>query len=137
MLIEILHAVQDRLRCVPDTAVPVIAGALNLSRADVHGVVSFYHDFRRTPPGRHTLKLCQAESCQAMGARGLTRHAETALGVSLGETTADGAVTLEAVYCLGNCALSPAAMIDGTLHGRLDARKLDALIGRLRGATEA
>jgi formate dehydrogenase subunit gamma len=135
-LIEILHAVQSRLSHVPEMAVPVIAEALNLSRADVHGVVSFYHDFRRTAPGRHRLRLCRAEACQSMGARKLAAHAEKKLGVAFGETTPDGAVTLEAVYCLGNCALAPAAMIDGALKGRLDEKTLDALIGRLRkGAT--
>jgi formate dehydrogenase subunit gamma len=131
-LIEILHAVQGKLRFVPETAVPVIAEALNLSRADVYGVISFYHDFRRTPPGRHSVKLCCAESCQALGARTLAAHLEKSLGMRFGETTPDGAITLEAVYCLGNCALSPAAMIDGALKGRLDDKKLDALISRLR-----
>jgi formate dehydrogenase subunit gamma len=131
-LIEILHAVQDRLRFVPGEAVPVIADALNVSRADIHGVVSFYHDFRHAPPGRHVLRLCRAEACQSMGARRLAAHAERKLGVKFGETTKDDAVTLEAVYCLGNCALAPAAMVDGALQGHLDEKKLDALVEGLR-----
>ena len=125
-LIEILHAVQQRLEHVPDAAVPIVAEALNLSRAEVHGVVSFYHDFRRAPPGRHVLRLCRAEACQSMGARELAAHVERKLAVPFGATTKDGAVTLEAVYCLGNCALAPAAMIDGALKGRLDDKKIDA-----------
>lgn len=131
-LIEILHAVQNQLRFVPNAAVPVIADALNVSRADIHGVVSFYHDFRHAPPGRHVLRLCQAEACQSMGARRLAAHAERKLGVKFGETTDDNAVTLETVYCLGNCALAPAAMVDGALQGHVDEKKLDALVDGLR-----
>lgn len=135
-LIEILHAVQSKLSYVPETAVPAIAEALNLSRADVHGVVSFYHDFRRTAPGRHVLHLCRAEACQSMGARRLAAHAEKKLGIAFGETTKDGAITLKAVYCLGNCALAPAVMIDGALQGCLDEKKLDQLIaGARKGAS--
>jgi len=127
-LIEILHEVQDALGCVPASAVPVIARALNLSRAEVHGVVTFYHHFRGAPPGRHVLRLCRAESCQAAGGGALERHATSRLGIGFGETTPDGRLTLEAVYCLGLCACSPAAMLDAEVHGRLTADRLDALL---------
>jgi formate dehydrogenase subunit gamma len=127
-LIEILHEVQAAFGCVPASAVPVIARALNLSRAEVHGVVTFYHHFRSTPPGRHVLRLCRAESCQAAGGGALERHATSRLGIGFGETTPDGRLTLEAVYCLGLCACSPAAMLDAEVHGRLTAERLDALL---------
>jgi len=127
-LIEILHRVQAALGCVPDTAVPALADALNLSRAEVHGVVTFYHDFRREPTGRHVLKLCRAEACQAMGCEALVAQAEGRLGVACGNTSPDGRVTLEAVYCLGLCATGPAAMLDGEVVGRLTRPKLDALL---------
>lgn len=128
-LLEVLHEVQAALGCVPDAAVPEIAQALNLSRAEVHGVLSFYSWFRRTPGGRTTLRLCRAEACQAIGARTLEAHVRRRLGLSPGETSADGAVTLEAVYCLGLCACAPAAMIDGEVHGRLSTERLDELLG--------
>jgi formate dehydrogenase subunit gamma len=127
-LIEILHDVQAEFGCVPPGSVPVLARALNLSRAEVHGVVTFYHHFRTTPPGRHVLKLCRAESCQAAGGVALERHAERRLGVPFGETTKDGRMTLESVYCLGLCACSPAAMLDGEVYGRLTMESLDALL---------
>ena len=127
-LIEILHSVQAALGYVPSDAVPILADGLNLSRADVHGVVTFYHFFRETPPGRHTVSLCRAEACQSMGADDLAEHAKSRLGVDFHETTTDGAFSLEPVYCLGNCACSPAAMIDGRLYGRLTAERFDALI---------
>lgn len=127
-LIEMLHDVQDRIGHVPDEAVAILAHAINRSRAEVHGVLTFYHDFHREPHGRHVVKLCGAEACQSMGCRSLARHAERKLGVRAGHTTADGAVTLETVYCLGNCALSPAVMIDGRLHGRVTPEKFDALL---------
>jgi formate dehydrogenase subunit gamma len=130
-LLPILHAVQEAFGCIPKAAVPQIAQALNLSRAEVHGVVSFYHDFRRTPPGRHVLKLCQAEACQSMGCRSLAAHVRDRLGIGLGETTPDGRVTLEVVYCLGLCATAPSAMLDGTVHGRLTPARVDALLERL------
>ncbi|HEX7060426.1 MAG TPA: formate dehydrogenase subunit gamma [Woeseiaceae bacterium] len=130
MLVQILRGICDRYSFISDAALRQVAEALNLSRADVHGVVSFYHDFRTAPPGRKVVKICQAESCQAMGGRELTAHAEQALGIALHETTADGEVTLEPVYCLGNCACSPAVMIDERVHGRVDAAKLDRLLGR-------
>jgi formate dehydrogenase subunit gamma len=127
-LIEILHAVQAALGYVPAAAVPVIAEELNLSRAEVHGVVTFYHFFRDHPVGRHVLRLCQAESCQAMGAAALTAHAKQRLGIDFHQTTADGAYTLEPVYCLGNCACSPALMVDEDLLGRVTPEKFDALV---------
>jgi formate dehydrogenase subunit gamma len=129
--LPILHALQDRFGYVDAAAVPLIADALNLSRAEIHGVVSFYHDFRDAPAGAYVVKLCRAEACQSMGSRELERHAEASLGVALGRTRPDGRVTLEAVYCLGNCALSPAVMIDGELHGRVDAARFDELIDAL------
>ena len=127
-LIEILHEVQGEFGCIPSGAVPVLARALNLSRAEVHGVVTFYHHFRSKAPGRHVLQICRAESCQAAGGRALERHAQQRLGVGFGETTPDGRVTLEAVYCLGLCACSPAAMLDNEVHGRVTPERLDALI---------
>lgn len=126
--IVILHALQGVFGYVPEAAVPIVAQTLNLSRAEVHGVVTFYHDFRREPAGRHVLKLCRAEACQAAGGDALAERAEARLGVSLGDTTADRRVTLEPVYCLGLCATAPAAMLDGRVIGRVDAKRLDALI---------
>jgi len=127
-LIEILHEVQANFGCVPPGTVPVLAHALNLSRAEVHGVVTFYHHFRTRPPGRHVLQICRAESCQAAGGRAIEQHAKKRLGVDFGGTTADGRVTLEAVYCLGLCACSPAAMLDDEVHGRVTPERLDALL---------
>jgi formate dehydrogenase subunit gamma len=126
-LLEILHAVQDQLGCVPAAAVPPIAEALNLSRAEVHGVMSFYHHFRATPAGRTHVRLCRAEACQSMRARELEAHAKRTLGVEVGETTRDGRVTLDAVYCLGNCACAPAIMVNGELHGRVTPARFDEL----------
>jgi formate dehydrogenase subunit gamma len=127
-LIEILHGVQASLGFVPPGAVPVIATELNLSRAEVHGVVTFYHFFRDHPPGRHLVRLCQAESCRSMGAVALAKHAREKLGIDFHQTTADGAFTLEPVYCLGNCACSPALMIDGDLLGRVTREDFDAMV---------
>lgn len=127
-LIELLHAVQAALGYVPEGAVPIVAEALNLSRAEVHGVVTFYHFFRETPPGKHTVHVCRAEACQAMGANGLVAHAKKRLGVDFHETTADGVFSLEPVFCLGNCALSPAAMIDDQLYGRVTPERFDQLV---------
>jgi formate dehydrogenase subunit gamma len=127
-LIEILHEVQAALGAVPPAAVPVLADALNLSRAEVHGVVTFYHDFRNEPAGRQVLKMCRAEACQAMGGEALVERAEGRLGVACGGTSADGRITLEPVYCLGLCATGPSAMMDGEVVGRLTAAKLDALL---------
>ncbi|UXI67867.1 formate dehydrogenase subunit gamma [Tahibacter amnicola] len=127
-LLPILHAVQEALGYVPPACLPRIAHALNLSRAEVHGVVSFYHHFRSTPPGRQVLALCRAEACQSVGARALETHIRSRWGIDFGETSADGAVTLEAVYCLGNCACGPSAFIDGKLVGRLTPERIDALL---------
>jgi formate dehydrogenase subunit gamma len=128
-LIEVLHAIQADLGYVPEGAVAAVAEGLNLSRAEVHGVVTFYHHFRRSRAGAHTVSLCQAEACQSMGALALAEHAQRRLGIGFHETTGDGRFTLEPIYCLGNCACSPAAMIDGKLHGRLTAERFDELIG--------
>lgn len=127
-LMPVLHAVQETFGHIPDEAVPYLAQAYNLSRAEVHGVVTFYHDFRHELPGKHVLKLCRAESCQSMGCEALVAHAEDKLGVACGNTTADGRVTFEAVYCLGLCATAPSAMIDGRVVGRLNEKKLDAIL---------
>ncbi|HSY46284.1 MAG TPA: formate dehydrogenase subunit gamma [Steroidobacteraceae bacterium] len=129
-LLEVLHAVQAALGFIPAGAVPLLAQELNLSRAEVHGVVTFYHYFRRSRPGVHTVSLCQAESCQAMGAGALTEHARKRLGIDFHETTPNGRFSLEPVYCLGNCACSPAAMIDGQLYGRVTAERFDELIAQ-------
>ena len=127
-LLEVLHAIQAALGYVPPAAVPVVADGLNLSRAEVHGVVTFYHYFRHTAPGKHTVSLCRAEACQSMGAEALAEHAKRRLGVDFHQTTADGQFSLEPVYCLGNCACSPAAMIDGRLVGRVTPERFDELI---------
>jgi formate dehydrogenase subunit gamma len=127
-LLPILHALQDEFGYIEEAAEPLIAEALNITRAEVHGVVTFYHDFRREPAGRHVLKLCRAEACQAAGGDPLALRAEARLGVPMGETAADGSVTLEPVYCLGLCALAPSAMLDGRVVARLDETRLDALL---------
>jgi formate dehydrogenase subunit gamma len=124
----ILHAMQEAFGYVPEPAIPMIASALRLSRAEVHGVFTFYHDFRREPAGRHVLKLCRAEACQAAGGDALAARAEARLGIALGNTTADARVTLEPIYCLGLCATAPSAMLDGRVVGRLDEQRLDALV---------
>jgi formate dehydrogenase subunit gamma len=126
-LLPILHAVQSALGWVPPAAVAPIARALNQSRAEVQGVLSFYHDFRSAPPGRQIIKICRAEACQAMGADDLVAHAKRRLAIDFGETRADGAVTLEPVYCLGNCACAPAIMVDGVLYGRVSRDRFDQL----------
>src|SRR5215468_12254030 len=125
-LLPILHAFQEEFGYIDEAAEPLIAQALNILRAEVHGVVTFYHDFRRKPPGRHVLKLCRAEACQAAGGDAVAARAEQRLGIALGETAADGSVTLEPVYCLGLCACAPSAILDGRVHGRLDERRIDA-----------
>src|ERR1700726_148563 len=124
----ILHALQEAFGYIPEPAVPMIASALNLSRAEAHGVFTFYHDFRHEPAGRHVLKLCRAEACQAAGGDALAARAETSLGIALGNTTADMRVTLEPIYCLGLCATAPSAMLDGRLAGGLNETRLDALV---------
>ena len=127
-LLPILHALQEEFGYIDKAAIPLIADALNISKAEVHGVISFYHDFRHEPAGRHVLKMCRAEACQSMGCEPMIRHVEDRLGVKLGETTTDGAFTVEPVYCLGNCALSPAVMLDGKLYGRVSSEVADFLI---------
>ena len=129
-LLPILHAVQEALGYVPSAAVPAIAEGLNLSRAEVHGVISFYHYFRDTPPGQHTIQMCRAEACQSMNQRALESHAKQKLGVEFHGTTANGAFSFEPVYCLGNCACSPAIMIDGELYGRVTPDRFDAILAQ-------
>lgn len=126
-LLVILHALQHAFGYIPAEAEPLIASILNITRADVHGVVTFYHDFRRAPAGRHVLKLCRAEACQSMGAEGNSRRLLRALGIDWGGTTPDGSLTVEPVYCLGLCATSPSALLDGKPVGRLNAEQLEAL----------
>lgn len=126
-LLPIFHAIQEEAGHIPQDALPVIAKALNISRAEVHGVMSFYHDFRASPAGRHVVKLCRAEACQAQGADALHDHAKARLGIDFHETTKGGAVTLEPVFCLGLCACGPAAMVDGKVIGRLDVEKIDRI----------
>jgi formate dehydrogenase subunit gamma len=127
-LLPILHAIQDAFGYIPTEAVPIIANVLGLSRAEVHGVISFYHFFRTEAPGKHTLFVCRAEACQSVGSKELERHAREKLKVDFHETTADGKFSLEPVYCLGNCACSPAVMIDETVYGRVTPDRLDQLL---------
>jgi formate dehydrogenase subunit gamma len=129
-LLPTLHAVQDVLGFVPPAAVPIIADELNLSRAEVHGVISFYHYFRETPPGRHTIYMCRAEACQSMNQPALEAHAKQTLGVDFHGTTANGTFSFEPVYCLGNCACSPAVMVDGELYGRVTPDRFDAIVSQ-------
>ena len=124
----ILHTLQEAFGYIPEPAIPMVAEALNLSRAEVYGVFTFYHDFRAKPAGRHVLKLCRAEACQAAGGDALAARAEAKLGVSIGNTTADDRVTFEPIYCLGLCATAPSAMLDGRLIGRLDEARIDAIV---------
>lgn len=132
-LLPILHAIQARLSFVPPAAVAPLAAALNLSQAEVLGVISFYHDFRTAPPGAHVLKVCRAEACQAVGSEALQAHLRQAHGLSMHATSRDGQVTVEPVYCLGNCALGPSVQFDGRLHARVSPGKLDQLLGRTGG----
>jgi formate dehydrogenase subunit gamma len=129
-LLPILHGIQDALGYVPPAAVPLIADGLNLSRADVHGVITFYHYFRDTKPGRHTIHLCRAEACQSMNQQATETHAKQTLGVDYHGTSRDGAFTLEPVYCLGNCAASPAMMVDNKLYGRVTPQRFDAIVAQ-------
>ncbi|MFE2530548.1 NAD(P)H-dependent oxidoreductase subunit E [Streptomyces sp. NPDC059371] len=126
-LLPVLHSVQAELGCVPPEAIPVLADEFNLSRADVHGVVTFYHDFRGEPAGRTTVRVCRAEACQALGAERLVVYVREA-GLELGETSADGAVTVEQVFCLGNCALGPSVEVNGRLYGRVGPVRLGAIL---------
>ena len=127
-LIPILHALNDHFGHISDEAMVIVADVLNLTRAEVQGVVGFYHDFRREPAGRHVIQVCRAEACQSMGSEDLAERLERALGIKFGDTTPDRRVTLLPVYCLGNCALSPSAMIDGKLHGRMTDKKVLDLV---------
>lgn len=132
-LLPILHGLQAEFGYVSHDMVPIVARELNLSRADVHGVVTFYHDFRPEPAGRTVVKICRAEACQSVGAEKLAEHAQQVFGVKLGQTTPDGSVTIEQVFCLGNCALGPAAQINGRMYGKLDEQRLDRLILNAEG----
>jgi formate dehydrogenase subunit gamma len=132
-MLPILHAIQHACGHIPADAVPLIADALNLSRAEVHGVISYYPHFRRQPAGRHRVRLCRAEACQSVGAEALAAHATGTLGCDFHETTQDGAFTLEPVYCLGQCACGPALMIDDEVHARVSAASFDALMAARRG----
>jgi len=132
MLVQILHAFLERFAWIPEAAIRQLAEELNLSRADVHGVVSFYHDFRTVPPGRHVVRICQAEACQAMGSSELTAYAEATLGLKMHESTED--LTLEPVYCLGNCACSPTVVVDGDTFGRVDNRRFDEIVSTMKGS---
>lgn len=129
-LLPILHSIRDRLGYIPEDAVPIIAEGLQITRAEVHGVISFYHDFNTQPIGRHRLQICRAEACQARGCRSLEAYAQEKLGVGYHQTTADGEITLEPVYCLGNCATGPSVRLDNDIHGRVTAKRLDALLDR-------
>lgn len=131
-LLPILHGLQEEFGYVPQDTLPLIASALNLSRAEVHGVMTFYHDYRDHPAGRHVLKLCRAEACQSMGGDQLAERVKQLLGIDFHQTTLDGSVTLEPVYCLGLCACAPAAMLDGELYGRLDEDEAEDLVKEAR-----
>lgn len=131
-LLPIFHALQEEYGYIHEDAIPLIASALNISKADVYGTLTFYHDFRTSPGGRHTMKVCRAEACQSMGCDALIEHIEGKLGVRLGETTADGSFTTSPIYCLGNCALSPSMMLDGKPFGRVSPQMVDALIDSAR-----
>ena len=132
-LMPILHEIQNRFGFIPPNSVPIIADVLNLSRAEVHGVISYYHHFKDHPSGKHSIQICRAESCQAMGADELAKHAEESLGCQFHETSADGNFSLDPVYCLGLCAQSPSMMIDDQLHAKMTPQKFDALISSLEG----
>lgn len=131
-LLPILHGLQAEFGYVPTESLPIVATALNISRAEAHGVMTFYHDYRKAPAGRHVLKLCQAEACQSMGSDRVADMLKQALGIGFHETTADGAVTLEPVYCLGLCACAPSAMLDGEVIGRIDADTVEEIVAEVR-----
>lgn len=133
-LLPILHSIQDEFGCVSRTVIPLVANQLNLSRAEVHGVVSFYRDFRDEPAGRTTVRVCQAEACQSVGANELSEAVREQLGISFGETTPERDVTLDEVFCLGNCALGPSAQINQQVYGLLDADRLRHLVDQVRGS---
>ncbi|SCL25005.1 NAD(P)H-dependent oxidoreductase subunit E [Micromonospora inyonensis] len=131
-LLPILHTLMAEFGHVDTAAIGVMAEGLNLSRAEIHGVISFYRDFRTTPAGRITVRICRGEACQSVGADQLVEHARTSIGVDVGQTTVDGSVTLDQVFCLGNCALGPSAQIGSTVHGRVDRDRLDGLVTSAR-----
>jgi formate dehydrogenase subunit gamma len=135
-LLPLLHAIQAELGYVPDSVVPSIATGLNLSRAEVHGVISFYHDFKTHPVGRTTVQICRAEACQSMGSRSLEAHAKETLGIDYHQTTADGSITLQEVFCLGNCACSPSVRINNDVFARVDQDRFDELVANIRGEVE-
>ncbi len=130
-LLPILHAIQEEVGYVPNDALPLIAKKLNLSRAEVHGVVSFYHDFKDTPRGDNVIQICRAEACQAMGSREIEKHAKASLGLDYGETSKDGSITLEQVYCLGNCACSPSVSVNNKVHARVTPASFDKLVSEI------
>ena len=135
-LLPLLHDVQAQLGYIPSETVPAIASAFSLSRAEVYGVITFYHDFRTEQAGRHRVQICCAEACQAMGAQSLQAHATAVLGMAMGETSTDGQVTLEPVYCLGNCACSPSVRIDQEIYARVDADRFDQLLSELSSLSD-
>jgi len=135
-LLPILHALQDRFGHVPESAVPLVAKALNLSRAEVHGTITYYHHFRQHPAGRHVLHVCRAEACQAVGADALVEHAKKALGCDFHQTTKDNAITLEPAYCLGQCAIGPSMLIDDEIHAKVTPARFDSLVKGLRGGAK-
>ena len=135
-LLPILHALQDRFGHVPESAVPLVAKALNLSRAEVHGAITFYHHFRQHPAGRHVVHVCRAEACQAVGADTLVEHARKTLGCDFHETTKDNAITLEPAYCLGQCAIGPSLLIDDEIHAKVTPARFDSLVKGLRGGAK-
>jgi formate dehydrogenase subunit gamma len=129
--LPILHAVQEAVGYIPEEAIPAIAEALNVTRAEMHGVVTFYHDFRHAPAGRHVVKLCRAEACQSVGGRAVADRIRQKLGIDFGETSSDGRVTLDAIYCFGLCATAPSAMVDRRLVGRVDAAAADEIVAEV------
>jgi formate dehydrogenase subunit gamma len=131
-LLPILHGIQEELGYIPEDAIPLIASEMNLTRAEVHGVITFYHDFRSHPPGRHIIRICQAESCQAAGSEALTDYARKRLGIGFHQTTEDSSCSLEPVYCLGNCALSPSIMVDKEVFGRVTEERFDEILSEAR-----
>ena len=141
-LLPMLHALQEEFGYIDDACVPLLADTLNISKAEVVGVIHFYHDFRHSPPGKHILRICRAEACQSMGCESLVKHIGNRLDIEIGAGSAEGAFTsldgsfsIENVFCLGNCALSPALMIDGRLYGRVSTDRVDQLLGETRAAT--
>ncbi len=136
-LLPILHEIQDRLGWIPPAAVPLIGFELNITRAEVHGVLTFYHYFRQRPPGARTIYLCRAEACQALGSHSLAAHAERALGTKFHERSADGRFSLEPVYCLGNCAMGPSLLIDRQLYSRVTPERFDEILNELSGEVAA